>query len=176
MTARSLQKELDYKEWRNFEGVIKRALNFINNGFNSGRIIKTLKTVKIGSKSERKIIDYYLDSESEILIRELCSNFKINKSFHIRNEITTLSLIKKYYDNKGVDFVFQKRFSDFVYDAFIGEKILFEYNEPHHSISSKQIKIDKNKKELAVKLGYNLITVTLEMDIIDCLILINKEL
>jgi len=176
MTARDLQKELNYKKWENFEGVIKRANNLIQNGFKNGVISETFKIVETGFKAKRSIIDYSLDNNAVDLITYLCSNYKINKYFPIRNETLILGLIEKYYKNKNISFEFQKKLSCYVYDALIGGNILVEFDEPHHFNSKKQILIDKSKSELAHKLGYKLIRICLKQDIIDCIIIIDKQI
>lgn len=60
--ARELKNILDYKEWRNFEGVIEKAKEAcINSEYNiEDHFVGVDKMVKIGSKTERKIKDYKL--------------------------------------------------------------------------------------------------------------------
>ena len=60
--ARELQKVLDYKEWRKFEGVIQRAQEACKNSNVNieDHFVGADKMVQIGSGAERKQKDYKL--------------------------------------------------------------------------------------------------------------------
>lgn len=60
--ARELQSTLEYKEWRKFEGVIEKAkTSCINSNIDiNDHFVGADKMVKIGSKTERKVVDYKL--------------------------------------------------------------------------------------------------------------------
>ena len=60
--ARELQKVLDYKEWRKFEKVIEKAKNSCTNSNVTlvDHFVRIDKMVSIGSKTNRKVVDYKL--------------------------------------------------------------------------------------------------------------------
>ena len=60
--ARELQKALDYKEWRKFEGVIKKSMEACFNSNNEilDHFVEVAKMVDIGSNAKRKQLDYKL--------------------------------------------------------------------------------------------------------------------
>ncbi len=68
--ARELQKVLEYKEWRKFEGVIEKAKRACNNsGFTqSFHFVGADKMSSIGKGSKRKTIDYKLSRYACYLI------------------------------------------------------------------------------------------------------------
>ena len=70
--ARDLQSVLDYKEWRKFEGVIKKAeISCKNSGIdNFDHFVGTDKMVQIGSGAERKQQDYKLSRYACYLIAQ----------------------------------------------------------------------------------------------------------
>ena len=70
--ARELQKILTYKEWRKFEGVIRKAKKACNNSKidESDHFVRLDKMVDIGSKTKRKILDYKLSRYACYLIAQ----------------------------------------------------------------------------------------------------------
>ena len=70
--ARELQAVLDYKEWRKFEGVIKKAeISCKNSGIDSfDHFVGIDKMVQIGSGAERKQQDYKLSRYACYLIAQ----------------------------------------------------------------------------------------------------------
>ena len=70
--ARELQSVLDYKEWRKFEGVIKKAeISCQNSGIDSfDHFVDVDKMVQIGSGAERKQQDYKLSRYACYLIAQ----------------------------------------------------------------------------------------------------------
>ena len=70
--ARELQSVLDYKEWRKFEGIIKKAeISCKNSGINSfDHFVGIDKMVQIGSGAERKQQDYKLSRYACYLIAQ----------------------------------------------------------------------------------------------------------
>ena len=68
--ARELQKVLEYKEWRNFEGVINRAKISCKNSNNiiEDHFVGVDKMVDIGSGAKRKQQDYKLSRYACYLI------------------------------------------------------------------------------------------------------------
>ena len=70
--ARQLQVILDYKEWRKFENVVKKAKNSCENSNINilEQFVGTDKLVKIGSKTYRKISDYKLSRYACYLIAQ----------------------------------------------------------------------------------------------------------
>ena len=70
--ARELQKVLDYKEWRKFEGVIQRAKEACKNSNVNviDHFVEADKMVQIGSGAERKQKDYKLTRYACYLIAQ----------------------------------------------------------------------------------------------------------
>jgi len=173
--ARDLQHLLGYTKWRNFEGVIKRAIGIIKHKHLNGIIEQTTTQVKIGSGALREIIDYKLDKEATQLLQELCSSYKLNNYFFIRNESVVLQLVEKYCKSKQIIFEYQFRLSKYIFDFMLGNKILIEFDEPHH-INFRQNKIDLEKEGIAKQNNFLIFRVSLDMDIIDIIIFIEKNL
>lgn len=71
-TARELQKTLDYKEWRKFEGVINKAKNAcINSNIDiSEHFVDVDKTIKMPKGAAKKINDYKLSRYACYLIAQ----------------------------------------------------------------------------------------------------------
>lgn len=174
--ARDLQHLLGYAEWRNFEGVIKRAIGIIKHQYLHGTIEKTNLTVQIGSGALRKVTDYKLDREAFQLLQQLCSSYKLNNCFSIRNESVVIQLAEKYCQKKGFVFEYQFRLENYIFDCMIGGKILIEFDEPHHVNSSRQRQIDTKKELLASQNNFLLFRINLEMDIVDLIVFIEKGL
>ena len=175
-SARKIQKELKYSKWENFNGLIKRTINLINSGIRLGKITESFIEVKTGKGAIRKVKDYILDEDALIIIKELSLSYKTANFFTVRNETLILSLVEKYFKAKNVEFVFQKRINPFVFDAFIGNKVLIEFDELHHQNSNRQKITDSKKNRISSDNGFKVIRLTLDMDIIDCIIKINSEL
>ena len=74
VSARQLQKELKYKEWRGFQRVIERAqvaclaeeVPIINH------FIKTESFVSIGNKAQRKVVDFMLSPYACEFVKRSC--------------------------------------------------------------------------------------------------------
>jgi very-short-patch-repair endonuclease len=173
--ARDIQNLLGYTEWRNFEGVIKRAIGIIRHKHLHGTIEQTARRVKIGSGASREIVDYKLDKEATQLLQELCSSYKLNNYFFIRNESVVLQLVEKYCRLKQLIFNYQFRLDEYIFDCMLGNRILIEFDEPHHS-NPGQKKTDLKKEQLAKQNGFLIFRVNLNMDIIDIIIFIEINL
>lgn len=175
-SARDLQIEFNYAKWENFNGLIKRAINIINSGIRLGMIVESKIEVNTGKGAIRKINNYIVDENAYKIIKELSLSYKTSNFYSFRNETLILSLIKKYFNSKNIEFIFQKRIHPFVFDALVGNTILVEFDEIHHQNSKKQISIDSKKNAIASVNGYKIIRLNLDMDIIDCIITINNQL
>ncbi|QTD36348.1 hypothetical protein JL193_09250 [Polaribacter batillariae] len=173
--ARDLQQLLGYAEWRNFQKVIQRAKNIIIHKHIEGKIFKCNKLVKIGSGAERRIIDYKLDKKAFLLIKELTSSFKLNNFFSIRNESVVLQLVEKYCIQKKIPFEYQFKVDKYYYDFMIDNSILLEFDEPHHKLSTRQKKVDIDKNYIAQINNFQIFRINLQMDIIDIILYIEKN-
>ncbi len=174
ITARKLQQEVNYKEWRNFNSLILRAKNLINNGVESGFIKDTEYPVNIGSGAIRLVEDYELDNDAVNLIKKLALSYKLGNSYSTRNETAVLGLLQKYCVNKGYVYDFQFNLDKFIFD-FRCENILLEFDEPHHQ-TKRQKKTDLDKEHIAIENGYKLFRFTLRNDIVDIIICIEFNL
>jgi hypothetical protein len=174
--ARDVQKEFGYIEWRNFEGVIKRAIQIIINTQSNGVIQKTTKKIIIGSGALREIVDYKIDKNGLLLIKKLTSSQKLNNIFEIRNETIFLQLIQKYCIKTDIKFEYQFTFLNYRYDCKIGNNLLIEFDEPHHLINTKQKVIDINKSQVAIENKFKIFRINLEMDIIDVILFIQNNI
>lgn len=168
VSARDAYLQLGYARWENFNNLVKRAQNLINNGEYKGEITQTVKNVNTGKGAVRPLIDYLFDEYAFALIEKLANSYKINSYYSIRNETTILSLLKKYCAYKGIDFEFQYRTGGYVFDCLIESSCLIEFDEPHHK-RSRQSRKDILKDEYALKNGYKLFRFNIEHDIIDIL-------
>lgn len=86
--ARELQKALEYKEWRKFKGVIDKAkITCENSNYNVlDHFVQVDKMVEIGSKTNRKIIDFKLS-------RHACYLVSQNGDSHLK----AISLAQSYF-------------------------------------------------------------------------------
>lgn len=109
-------------------------------------------------------------------MQKLCSSYKLNNYFSIRNETVVIQLVEKYCDLNEICFQYQFRLDKYLFDCIVGEKILIEFDEPHHKYSTQQKKIDKRKEEVANKNNFIVFRVTLDMDIIDLVVFIERNL
>ena len=174
-SARKLKDELNYTEWRNFEGVIKRAINLITHQHTNGEIIKTSLGIEIGSGVIRNVVDYKLDKIAEELITELASSYKLNNFFKTRNETVVIQLIEKYCLQRVLDFEFQYNLDKYNYDCMVDNSILVEFDEPHHQ-TKRQKEIDREKDLIAKQKGFAILRVNLEMNIVDIIYFIENKL
>jgi very-short-patch-repair endonuclease len=174
--ARDIQHLLGYTEWRNFEGVIKRAVQIIVNTQSEGIIQKTTKNVKIGSGAIRGVKDYKIDENGFILIRKLSASQKLNNAFEIRNETIFLQLIQKYCSKLSIKFEYQYKLHNYRFDCKIGENLLIEFDEPHHSYSTSQKRIDIDKNKIASDNNFKIFRIDLDMDIIDVIVIIQNNI
>ena len=175
-SARDLRLYLGYAEWRNFSNVIKRAIGIIKHKHLNGRIVETSIVVSSGYGARREIIDYLLDADGVSLLSELCTSFKLNNFYSIRNETVVLQLVEKYCQKKGVDFQYQYRIGGFIFDCKVGNNILIEFDEPHHQNSTRQKEVDGEKNIIAKAEGFSLQRVDLDMDIVDIIVYLESYL
>lgn len=175
-SARDLMCHLGYKKWSNFSGVIRRAIGIIKHKHIRGEIVETSVVVRTGYNARREIVDYLIDADGVSLLNELCSSFKLNNFYLIRNETVVLQLVEKYCQKKDVDFQYQYRIGKFVFDCKVGNNILLEFDEPHHQINTRQKEIDDEKNIVAKAEGFSLKRVDLETDIIDIIVYLEAHL
>ena len=167
--ARDLQELLGYVKWENFEGVILRAFQLIKNGSSYGELIHCSRLVTIGSGARRQVVDYKLDRSAVELIQLLSTSFKLNGYFLARNESVVLGLLAKWATAKGLSVAPQFRIEQYKFDLMLGDKILIEFDEPHHRGSRQQL-VDVEKFRLAEKSGYVLLRLDLSADIVDAVL------
>lgn len=175
-SARQLKDMLDYTEWRNFEGVIKRAIGLIHNQARPGLILKTTMSIAMPKTATKTIVDYILDEAALELLIELCSSFKLNNCYSIRNESVVLQMVEKWCVKHRVSFEHQHRLDGFVFDCMVGNLVLIEFDEPHHATSPRQRQIDMEKNTVANLAGYYLFRVDLEMDVVDIITYLEEQL
>jgi len=172
--ARDIYKNMEYARWENFNNLVEKALQLINNGVECGNIKQTTKLVTLGSGSKRSIIDYELDIDA-IKLLERISSHKLNKSIRLRNETVILTMVKKYCVLKGIPFNFQFRINEFTYDCCINNHILIEFDEQQHRRSIQKL-IDEKKNKTSQLNGYELIRFNISHDIIDIIIELDKRM
>lgn len=169
-SARDLMPRLGYKRWSNFAGVVERAIGIIKHKHLKGDIVKTNIVIVVGQGAKREIADYLLDQNGMSLLCELCSSYKLNNFYSIRNETVVLQLVEKYCQHKNVDFQHQYRLGKFRFDCKVGNNILIEFDEPHHQHNPRQKEIDAEKNVVAKNEGFSMYRVNVEMDIVDIII------
>lgn len=71
-SARDLQELFDYKEWRNFEKAIKKAIDSCKNALEKteNHFVESNKMVEIGSQTKRELRDYALTRYACYLIAQ----------------------------------------------------------------------------------------------------------
>lgn len=163
--ARDIYKELGYIRWENFNSIMLKSIQLINNGLHKGEINEIISLVLIGKTAKRAIIDYEFDDDSLLLIKRISSKVKILGVPRERNEVQILLLLKKYCQYKDIKFEPQKRVNNFYFDALINNTLI-EFDEIHH-LKTGQLKIDNKKDKTALKNGYNILRITIYSDIID---------
>jgi len=173
-TARKLQHEVHYKKWSNFNTLILRAKNLIDNGVEIGVITETQCAVNIGYGAIRLVEDYELDEQAVRLIKRLALAYKLGKSYSTRNETAILGLLQKYCVNKNYSHDFQFKLENYIFD-FQCENILIEFDEPHHQ-DKRQRKVDLDKESIAKKNKYKVFRLTLQNDIIDVIMYIEANI
>ena len=175
-SARQLKDLLGYVEWRNFEGVVKRAIGLIQNQGRDGMILKTTMTVPMPKTATKTIVDYVVDESGLKLLIELSNGFKLNNCYPIRNESVILQMVEKWCVKHEVSFVYQHRLGDFVFDCMVGNLVLIEFDEPHHTYNTRQKRIDMVKNTTANLAGYYLFRVDVEMDIVEIICYLEDQL
>ncbi|HVS71337.1 MAG TPA: hypothetical protein VHQ47_08800 [Phycisphaerae bacterium] len=166
ITARQVYQSLGYQDWRNFDALVMRVSQLIRHGQCCGSISKTTSIVAIGSGAVRAVPDYVLDQDAVSAITFAASSFKANVHLVRRNETVILSLLGKWCHGRGLSFVHQYRTGGFIYDAFVGGRVLVEFDEPHHA-TRRQSQTDAKKDAAAFAANLAITRFTLEHDIID---------
>jgi very-short-patch-repair endonuclease len=138
-------------------------------------IEQTIADVEIGSNAIRQVVDYRVDRHAAMLIAELAQSHKLTNVFSIRNETVVLQLVQKYCQINHLHFQHQYRLANFVFDCAIGHFLLIEFDEQHHKISRRQQQIDTEKEYVARENGWFVLRVTLEMDIVDIIVAIERK-
>jgi very-short-patch-repair endonuclease len=172
--ARDLQPLLGYSQWRNFDRLIKRANHILIHKHLPGRIEPNTRMVNIGSCASRKITDYKIDRPALSLVMELAASHKLTNKFSIRNESVVMQLLEKYCLAKSISFAYQYHLGDFVFDCMIGNQVLVEFDEPHHQECSRQEERDLQKDGLAESEGLKILRISLESDIVDLILAIQR--
>jgi very-short-patch-repair endonuclease len=164
--ARDIFEELGYLKWSNFVGVVRRANQLILNGLSKGTIEETTRRVQIGSGAYREIIDYKLDRDAADTVKMMASSFKLNGHFLGRNETAILYLLGKWALARGLTVEPQAKFHGYVYDVIIADRIIVEFDEPHHQ-GSRQSETDRAKTNIATNDNRTILRFGIECDIID---------
>ena len=174
--ARDLQHLLGYANWVNFEGVIKRAQGIIVHKHLPGTISQCERQVQIGSGASRNVVDYQIDSHALRVIEEIARSFKLTNTYSIRNETIVLQLLEKYCFRRKISFAHQFRIGNSIYDCVVGDSLIVEFDEPHHSNDRRQRENDAKKDDLAVAHGYTMFRVKIDMDIIDIIVAVQERM
>ncbi|MFO1191538.1 MAG: hypothetical protein U1F00_05190 [Rhodoferax sp.] len=173
--ARDLQELLGYARWENFEGVVRRAEQLVLNGAATGSLAQCSRTVAIGSGAIRNIVDYRLDRDGVELLGLLSTSFKLNGFFLARNETVLLGLLAKWATGKGLIAKAQFRLGPYTFDLMIADKLLLEFDEPHHD-SSRQQSVDVAKDIAAKSAGFETLRLGLSNDVVDAILAIESSL
>lgn len=174
MYARKLQRELGYVKWENFHKVINRSISLVN-GNDAHLFKKTSVLCKMPNRAVKKLIDYELNDSDIDLLKKMCGSHKPTASYKLRSETIIISLLIKYYASKDVLVSFQYRLGDYIFDCAVGGEVLFEFDEAHH-LNSRVIRNDLLKQEYAIRNGYKVVRATIQDDIVDVIVKINKHI
>ena len=169
--ARDLQQLLGYAKWENFDGVVRRALQLVNNGSALGQLIVSSRLISIGRGAKRRVVDYKLDRNAVELLQLLSTSFKLNGFFIARNESVILGLLSKWATAKGLQATPQFCVGKYKFDLMLGDKVLVEFDEPHHR-DARQQRVDTEKFNLATEAGYCLLRLDLSVDIVDAILMV----
>lgn len=173
--ARDLQTPLGYTKWENFEGVVRRARQLAKNGLGVGRFDEAARIVAIGSGASRAVIDFRLDRSAVNLLGILATSFKLNGLYLGRNESAVLGLVAKWAGARGHRVVAQFEVNAFRFDLLIGNRVLVEFDEPHHR-QSRQARIDVAKDRAARSDGFVVVRLDLDTDVVDAILLVEELL
>ena len=173
--ARDLQELLGYAKWENFEGVVRRAEQLVLNGAAQGSLSKCSRSVNIGSGAVRSVVDYRLDRDALELLGLLTTSFKLNGFFLARNETVLLGLLAKWAAGRGLAVKAQFRLKQYYFDLMIANRILLEFDEPHH-LSSRQVSVDVAKESAAMQAGFETLRLGLAVDVVDAILEIESRL
>lgn len=169
--ARDLQQLLGYAKWENFDGVVRRTLQLVNNGSALGQLIVSSRLISIGRGAKRRVVDYKLDRNAVELLQLLSTSFKLNGFFIARNESVILGLLSKWATAKGLQATPQFCVGKYKFDLMLGDKVLVEFDEPHHR-DARQQQVDTEKFNLAKEAGYCLLRLDLSADIVDAILMV----
>lgn len=172
--AREIYKSMGYVEWRNFNNLIEKAIQLINNGVERGVILKTERIAKIGYGAIRSIIDYELDADAVDILKRI-SSYKLNKAIRLRNEAVVLTMLEKYCKLKAIPFEFQFALDGYKYDCIVNSNILIEFDEQQH-VTKRQRDVDGKKNFSAKSGGYKMIRFDISNDIIDIICAIETQM
>lgn len=173
--ARDVQEMLGYAKWENFEGVVCRAVQLASNGVAKGIFTRCSRQIAIGSGAVRSVADYRLDRDALELFGLLTTSFKLNGFFLARNETVLLGLLKKWVAGRGLSSSYQFRLERYVFDLMIADRVLIEFDEPHH-LSSRQLRVDQEKDSAAKRGGFEVVRLNLSHDVVDAILKIESIL
>jgi DNA-damage-inducible protein D len=169
--ARDLQELLGYAKWENFDGVVRRAMQLVENGSALGQLLESNRLISIGSGAKRRVVDYKLDRSAVELLQLLSTSFKLNGFFLARNESIILGLLSKWATAKGLNATSQFCVGKYKFDLLLGDKVLIEFDEPHHR-GARQQRVDTEKRNLAEEAGYFVLRLDLSIDIVDAILMV----
>lgn len=173
MRARSIQHELGYVRWENFNNVIKKCIT-LTRGNPEHSFKPAMSLISLPKGAFRSIKDFELNDADIDLIKKMSGYSKPTGTYKIRIENIIVSLLKKYYAAKEIDVITQFWLGQYRYDCKINN-VLVEYDEDHHLNESQRI-IDRLKNELATQNNYAMVRVQIEEDIVDAILKINAVL
>jgi very-short-patch-repair endonuclease len=176
ISARTIMKSLGYSNWQNFDIAIRRTIGIISTGAGSGTIKQVTKPVTVGSGATRYVLDYLFDSEAFDLLVKVIAPYKLVNAPGVRNEAVLLSLLRKYCNLKDIPFEFQYHLGGYVFDAYIDNHTLIEFDEPSHQMDKKRLQKDARKEAYARSHGFKILRFDLTYDIVDMIVEVERHL
>ena len=112
------------------------------------------------------VIDYELDLAARDAVLALPSSYKLHSHHQNRNETAILSLLQKWAEFRGWQFEFQKVSGEYRFDLLIGERIVVEFDEPHHG-TKRQQEADLERDNVVTSRNLQIVRFDLNHDIVD---------
>lgn len=151
--ARELQKVLEYKDWRNFQKVIDKAVLSANNSVSSEEdwVVEVNKPIKTGKGKEEIIKDYKL---SRYTLQKVASSAGVKNMAEFHN-----AGYKGLYNGETADDIFKRkklRYREDILDNMNEDELvanLFRINQTKQRLIKDNVQGEKEAKDVHYEVG-----------------------
>ena len=150
--ARELQKVLEYKDWRNFQKVIDKAVLSANNSVSSEEdwVVEVNKPIKTGKGKEEIIKDYKL---SRYTLQKVASSVGVKNMAEFHN-----AGYKGLYNGETADDIKKKklRYREDILDNMNEDELvanLFRINQTKQRLLKDNVQGEKEAKDVHYEVG-----------------------